>query len=1096
MLNWYSINPAQLAIDTAKKAIPAKPSTPPVLQSSLNQKVQQPQAISSNMMSVLPKIWWIQSPFGAKNINSQPIIWWVTPWALKPNPITPVTPVTQKQPTITQQQKTISKEKIKEIMLWLPDREQQKEAFQKILDRWYTIEWYQPEEKQPTLTDKLKTNPITALPTRAVWWTLWVIWWAFKWLKEWIVDWGKDAIQHAKEVYNNPNKGRVEKLAEISLAIPVAEFAWWAVGDVIWWAIEWGVKWQLTQNEQQKVKDAIPNIIQKLSDTWVWRAVWDKASLIQSEIAKLSPEWQKRVEDYFNYALEGSNLIWLWLAKAPIAKGFKALSEWITKWVAKWVAGDVVEWAVERWAFSNLLNNAAKRLLNSSIKITDTNKKAIVKASGKDWTEFALENDIIWSVDDMITKSDDVVNDSMTKKLKALESVKWSTPITQTEKIISNSITTQAKKDLAELYGKGFDEILPDEIVPELQDIFNIIKNIDDTIKSWKITASKKEALKSLYDAYNSHLKYDPAKSRILSWAEKIRLWLQEQIETIGKSIGVDIKSLNKKIAWAVALKKWLTQAGNRMDNLNLFWLWDSQMAILSAALWGTPVQVLWTIIGKWILESPWIKSKLAKFLYTKWLTKDAINSVPSPRVTASSNISKQFAGSNTVSNSSKVDDVKLPKTPPIGKSPKPKVTPVIPPKATVAPSVSVPKKWMPKLWKEIMEQDISQSDNLISEAKKYKTADEFVNKQDIVYHWTNNEFDNFQLSTNKTKRASSVNSKAVFFADDKNSVKYYGKNIKWAMIDKSNLFDYKNPDHIKELERYLEKYSVQDVQPWALFGKDSLMSFLKKGDYWLIESKLIQSYIKKKWFDGFIANDYWSKDVYWILNLDKIKTESQLKQIREQANKPSLPKPKVPWKWLGKEIMGQGIINNRWETIQQIKDRMLKQREVTVAQNLKDIEEFWSVKKSWLTQEDINTIQSTQSNILEKEQFWKSIRKRVNTWQPLWQKKNMIFDYDWMPVKIVSFTDAKTKNSWMHMVVQDYWKWWKTITLSPKQIAKIEAVWEVKIEKIPTTRKDIDWRPVYVEKTFYEHPFTKERIYDISYNQANKSIKKPVPWK
>lgn len=206
------------------------------------------------------------------------------------------------------------------------------------------------------------------------------------------------------------------------------------------------------------------------------------------------------------------------------------------------------------------------------------------------------------------------------------------------------------------------------------------------------------------------------------------------------------------------------------------------------------------------------------------------------------------------------------------------------------------PKKWMPKLWKEIMEQNISQWDDLISEAKKYKSADEFINKQDIVYHWTNNEFDNFQLSTNKTKNASSVNSKAVFFADDKNSVKYYGKNIKWAVIDKSNLFDYKNPNHIKELEKYLEKYSVQDVQPWALFGKDSLMSFLKKWDYWLIESKLIQSYIKKKWFDWFIANDYWSKDVYWILNLDKIKTESQLKQIREQANKKTLPP--LPKKW------------------------------------------------------------------------------------------------------------------------------------------------------------------------------------------------------
>ena len=62
------------------------------------------------------------------------------------------------------------------------------------------------------------------------------------------------------------------------------------------------------------------------------------------------------------------------------------------------------------------------------------------------------------------------------------------------------------------------------------------------------------------------------------------------------------------------------------------------------------------------------------------------------------------------------------------------------------------------------------------------------------------------------------------------------------------------------------------------------------------VESKLIQSYIKKKWFDWFIAHDYWNKDVYWILTLDKIKTESQLKQIREQANKK--PLPPLPKKW------------------------------------------------------------------------------------------------------------------------------------------------------------------------------------------------------
>ncbi|HNG97204.1 MAG TPA: hypothetical protein PLW93_02925, partial [Candidatus Absconditabacterales bacterium] len=102
--------------------------------------------------------------------------------------------------------------------------------------------------------------------------------------------------------------------------------------------------------------------------------------------------------------------------------------------------------------------------------------------------------------------------------------------------------------------------------------------------------------------------------------------------------------------------------------------------------------------------------------------------------------------------------------------------------------------------------------------------------------------------------------------------------------------------------------YDVQEISPGALYGKESLINRLKKGDYGLLETKKVQKYIKNN-YDGFIAKDYGNKDIYGVLNLDKIKTEKQLRKIREQANKKSLPPlPKKGMPKLGKETLEQNI--------------------------------------------------------------------------------------------------------------------------------------------------------------------------------------------
>lgn len=571
--------------------------------------------------------------------------------------------------------------------------------------------------------------------------------------------------------------------------------------------------------------------------------------------------------DIIPWALD--NLANQWGAKGVVGKVLNAPLRPIK------TAGDIVKGAVGLVP-EGAKNYVAKKLISNKLKITDTNKRAIQKASWVESNEFMLENDLIGdNVDVVIDKTQDMIDSSMKQKLETFESIKEPQKVGTREKLMTQSVIDQAKNDMSELYQKPYDQIKSDEILPELQSQFNIIDNLEKLSKSATTEAIKLQALQSLYDMYNTHLKYDPTKKRILRAQETIRLGMQKQLEDLGAEMWVDIKDLNKKIAGGMALKKWLDQAWNRMDNNNMFWLSDTQTAILGAALGGWPIGVTAWLLGKSVLENMWVRSKMAKSLYTKqpvngWSNGSSNTAIS--RATASSNISNQFGGSDTAVNSSKSNIKVKPVT----------NTNKVPVKASEE-VLSKPKTKVP----------VKESNPLLAEAKKYKSAEEFINNKNKVYHWTNNEFDFFELSTKKNKRASSVNSKAVFFADDKESVKYYWKNIKSAVIDKNNLFDYKNTNHIKDLEKYLEKYSVQDIQPWAWFGKDSLMSFLKKWDYWLIESRLIQSYIKKKWFDWFIANDYWSKDVYWILNLDKIKTESQLKQIREEANGKPIPKSK-----------------------------------------------------------------------------------------------------------------------------------------------------------------------------------------------------------
>ena len=277
--------------------------------------------------------------------------------------------------------------------------------------------------------------------------------------------------------------------------------------------------------------------------------------------------------------------------------------------------------------------------------------------------------------------------------------------------------------------------------------------------------------------------------------------------------------------------------------------------------------------------------------------------------------------------------------------TPKANNTPVIPPKATVAPSVSAPKKvvskyipwetdisnyslweyrdlvkeqypwihtekdiqrmyktlqdewtitkapkkWMPKLWKEILEQNITQWDNLIQEAKKYKSADEFINDHKKLFHTTS------ESNAQRIDAEWFIEWKSqwiwdrlvdwVFFVDNEmplSTITRYSKEpskiIEWFVSRWSKIKEFKTMDNF-------EDFLLKDKKYLDLENAD-------------LSSKRAKEIFIENWIDV-VIKPYWKGTEYIVVNPKVLRTKSQPKQIREEANKKSLPP--LPKKWLPK---------------------------------------------------------------------------------------------------------------------------------------------------------------------------------------------------
>lgn len=175
----------------------------------------------------------------------------------------------------------------------------------------------------------------------------------------------------------------------------------------------------------------------------------------------------------------------------------------------------------------------------------------------------------------------------------------------------------------------------------------------------------------------------------------------------------------------------------------------------------------------------------------------------------------------------------------------------------------------------------------LMAEARKYKTAEEFINSKEKVYHWTNAKFDKFDLSKIWSQTDEWVRWRWIYFTPNKEMAKstirwWNAKYIKEVIINKDKLFDISKYKDVSKMADDL------DMREW---------NFTKWPD-WIIRPVLSQnwqftSHVEDLWYEWVYVNRWWKWDELVIFNPENIKTKSQLKQIREEANKTKWLQPK-----------------------------------------------------------------------------------------------------------------------------------------------------------------------------------------------------------
>ena len=380
----------------------------------------------------------------------------------------------------------------------------------------------------------------------------------------------------------------------------------------------------------------------------------------------------------------------------------------------------------------------------------------------------------------------------------------------------------------------------------------------------------------------------------------------------------------------------------------------------------------------------------------------------------------------------------------------------------------------------------------LYEEARKYKSADDMINwlEKDgkILYHWWNKQIDQFDLSKSKIWDAVFI-SKDRWFSDVYAWKRWRVTKIVLdndaKIIDFSNKSQYDN--FIKEVEK---KY------PWLAWNleRESIREWLSKKDYRFIESEKfwIKEALKEFWYDWYTVFEEWLPwyekitENIWIINTDKIKTEAQLRKIREEANTKTTPTNNYFDSKLYSTILPSSDANTKLYASFTDYQQSLTKKEITQTANN--------------AQSNINKdLQELQDIISEyKDKVWNASTQQaktsiINTYNAKFKlKKNEIAGkYTWLSPTF----DTQLEKLSTQRLLTDITKEW-TVESQVKEMRKTaQQVKNIVEDKLRTSNKiqvakDImeNWKAYIVSPEWYSLP--------ISIDDAIKHNSKKLEWK
>lgn len=326
--------------------------------------------------------------------------------------------------------------------------------------------------------------------------------------------------------------------------------------------------------------------------------------------------------------------------------------------------------------------------------------------------------------------------------------------------------------------------------------------------------------------------------------------------------------------------------------------------------------------------------------------------------------------------------------------SPK-KKTPLI--KATPLSKVDDALPVWEKMWNTKQIASVGESVDLTSSIKKakseWKTFEEFVSwlekDKKITYHWTNVEFDEFDMWKAGTSTKAESAKKAIFFTDDADLARGYWEYANDRVINDildqvEQLQNKWKWDEASILEAKAEKLASwpykKPVIKKAIIDTDNVATYDAEWAWFLATDKKINDLIDqakkdgkdvlvvKNLVDNVYADSTRSSTHTIVLNPKVIKTEAQL---RTERDKLSQPPPTAIWKTLPKVDNTLLSEARKYKSADEFVEKHYKKS---------DIERF-KKNKDYFDNEYRN---SWDKEDLAKKEYWEKKIDLFEKWEPL----------------------------------------------------------------------------------------------------------------